>query len=118
MNVHHLPMAVLDAGARGALRASLSDAIHDLMGLLDAIDGDPDEEADGDELDGSNAEDDFMHHGGYGPGCPIADSDHCLAHDDDLTRAFSDGKAGDPEDGEEDDHPGGNIDDEPEGLDG
>lgn len=42
--------------------------------LLDKFDGDPDLEANGDELDGSGAEDDFCSHNPDGPGCPIADA--------------------------------------------
>ena len=42
--------------------------------LLDKFDGDPDFEANGDELDGLGAEDDFCSHNTDGPGCPIADA--------------------------------------------
>ena len=56
--------------------------------LADAMDGDSDTEANGDELDGNASEEDFMYHGGDGPGCPIADPDYavddlpCDAHDE------------------------------------
>lgn len=54
------------------------------IAMLDLMDPDPDLEPNGDELDGSNAEDDY--HGSAntglwsGPGCPISDPD--LAADD------------------------------------
>lgn len=44
-----------------------------------------DDEASGDELDGNGSEDDFMHHYGSGPGCPIADIDK--GDDEDGDRA-------------------------------
>lgn len=54
-------------------RPQLEGFISVAISLLDAIDGDPDEEVNGDELDGNPAEDEFMYHGGYGPGCPVGD---------------------------------------------
>ena len=45
------------------------------IALLDLMDGDPDVELNGDKADGNTSEDDFMDHGGSGPGCPIADTD-------------------------------------------
>lgn len=45
-------------------------AAEALVSLMDAISGDPDIELNGDE-------DDFMYHGGDGPGCPIADPGGC-----------------------------------------
>ena len=49
-----------------------------LVERLDELDGDADDNnANGDELDGSNAEDDWWPHSHWnaGPGCPIADGD-------------------------------------------
>lgn len=63
-------------------RDEIEIAVDLLIERLDARDGDPDLEADGDELDGSPSEDEFMHHGHDGPGCPIADIDRCPAGDD------------------------------------
>jgi hypothetical protein len=60
--------------------------IDRLIGWLDEQDGDPDLEANGDELDGTAAEDEpgaelsAWHRSG--PGCPITDPDLCLAGDD------------------------------------
>ncbi|SNT06209.1 hypothetical protein SAMN06295912_13545 [Sphingomonas laterariae] len=48
------------------------------ISLLDAIDGDPDIEPNGDELDGTAAEDDFVDQNWAWrcePGCPVADPD-------------------------------------------
>jgi hypothetical protein len=56
-------------------RPKLEGFIAVAIGLLDVLDGDPDEEANGDELDGDRAEDeagDFIHNEG-GPGCTISD---------------------------------------------
>ena len=56
--------------------ATLAKTMADVgIRILDTLGGDPDCEADGDELDGNASEDDFMHHSGLGPGCPIADPD-------------------------------------------
>lgn len=76
--VWRLGMAELDRDARESLSATID--------LLDIIDGDPDLEPNGDELDGNASEDDWMHHGHHGPGCPISDPD-CSVDDtpcDDL----------------------------------
>ena|SRR5437867_7522393 len=49
-------------------------AVEGLIGLLDAVSGDPDIEPNGDELDASlGTEDDFQDHAGNGPGCSVAD---------------------------------------------
>lgn len=40
-----------------------------LIERLDELDGDTDVETNGDELDGTGGEDDFMHHERNGPGC-------------------------------------------------
>lgn len=59
-----------------ASRAAIKDRIERLIAMLDAIDGNPDLEPNGDELDYNAAEDDF----GINPawqmtshGCPISD---------------------------------------------
>lgn len=58
------------------------------LDLLDLAAGDADREPDGDELDGSTAEDDYGADGLCGPGCSISDppeegdSDCCTAGDD------------------------------------
>jgi len=65
-------------------RTELGDTVEALIAILDATEDDPDLEPNGDELDGSGAEDDFGGHNvpGHlqGPGCPIADPD--MAADD------------------------------------
>jgi hypothetical protein len=64
-------------------RPQLEGFISVAISLLDALDGDPDEEANGDELDGSSAEEDIPTISGdgmfNGPGCPIADAGECNA---------------------------------------
>jgi hypothetical protein len=51
----------------------IAEAVEVLVDVLDLMGGDPDVEANGDELDGNRSEDDFMRHEPGGPGCPIAD---------------------------------------------
>lgn len=58
-------------------RAVLARLVARAIERLDEIDGDPDLEPNGDEEDGSAAEDDFMYQGGHGPGCDIADPGGC-----------------------------------------
>lgn len=70
-------MRILGRYDRAALVSFISVAID----LLDVVDGDPDVEANGDELDGNRAEDEFVRHAGNGPGCPLSDPD--MAVDDD-----------------------------------
>lgn len=95
-------LALLDGSKLPVRRAAVENAIEALVGLLDAFDPDPDFEETG-------LEDDFCDHRGKamtdGPGCPIADTDHCLAGDDTGTRIGGgcDGGAGDPADAEDDD---------------
>lgn len=49
-----------------------------MLNRLDDIDGDPDIEPNGDERDGSSAEDDFWHHPStYAAGCPVSDPGGC-----------------------------------------
>lgn len=67
-------MRVLGRFDRQALASFITVAID----LLDIVDGDPDEEANGDELDGSAAEDDFTTGDSgdsylCGAGCPVSD---------------------------------------------
>lgn len=69
--------SALDAAEIGA-------AIDALIDRLDASERDPDEEADGDELDGNGSEDDFMFHGGSGPGCPLTDPGGFDREDEDV----------------------------------
>lgn len=57
-------------------RPVLERLAQQIIDHLDDADGDTDVEANGDELDGDGAEDDFMEHGEnwkQEPGCPIAD---------------------------------------------
>lgn len=58
-----------------ANRAAIEAMVQDLIDLLDRIDGDPDLEPNGDELDGSRAEDDWWPHYDWSgeAGCPISD---------------------------------------------
>ncbi|MEH6789665.1 hypothetical protein [Parasphingorhabdus sp.] len=65
-------------------REKLEAFIEISVALLDAYDGDPDLEANGDEQDGVYCEDEFAdmngmnHPDGYrGPGCPISDPGGC-----------------------------------------
>lgn len=48
-----------------------------LIARLDRLDGDPDVEANGDEADGSFAEDESFYFAGTMPGCPISDPGGC-----------------------------------------
>ncbi|MET3824574.1 hypothetical protein ABIC16_000267 [Sphingomonas sp. PvP055] len=73
MPLFELPAAL---GRRRAAR-EIGETIEGLIALMDDLGGDPDLEANGDELDGdARSEDSFECHGGYGPGCPIADEDY------------------------------------------
>jgi hypothetical protein len=54
-------------------REDIEAAVEALLARLDEIDGDPDVERNGDELDGDISEDEFMYHGHDGPGCPVSD---------------------------------------------
>jgi hypothetical protein len=78
----HFPPA-----AAGRIAASLlnrhspheiAEAIEVLVDVLDLMGGDPDAETNGDEMDGSNAEDEICNFEGDGEaGCPIADPGGC-----------------------------------------
>lgn len=63
-------------------RMQIETLVENLIGILDALDEADGFEADGDEFDGSLAEDDFheANNPWGGPGCPLADPD--LAVDD------------------------------------
>jgi len=65
-----------------AFQQASSEAAEIILRRLDDIDGDPDLSPDGDELDGTAAEDDFYPHSNWRaePGCPISDPD--MAVDD------------------------------------
>lgn len=83
--------------ARAALREQLAGAVEQLVAIIDLLDGDADDgNANGDELDGSNAEDDWWPHALAlaGPGCPIADPDKAVDDegepDNQRSGAFSD----------------------------
>nr|WP_047170082.1 hypothetical protein [Sphingomonas sp. Y57] len=69
------PLAAVDAIMAMYGRDNIEIAIEALIERLDAFDGDPDVEENGDELDGSSqAEDEFVILGGdRGAGCPISD---------------------------------------------
>lgn len=77
------PAAITRALARFD-RDQLAGFIAVAIDLLDLAEGDTDTEANGDELDGTDAEDDFHPHidGRGEPGCPVSDSDCCSAGDD------------------------------------
>lgn len=84
--LHYLPSAMPPMPAVAHIlaqydRQKLSGFIEVAIGLLDAMDPDPDIEANGDELDGASAEDDFWPHSNWKgePGCPVSDPDleHC-----------------------------------------
>lgn len=76
-----IPTSIIQ-GLASAPRHIVADTIAGLIDVLDRIDSDPDLEPNGDELDGTGGEDDFMDHypPDRSPGCPIADPD--LAADD------------------------------------
>lgn len=78
------PLALLSQALPRLSRHQLEAAVELLIDRMDEIDGNSDVEANGDELDGSNAEDDYGGSSNVGiydaPGCPIADPD--LAVDD------------------------------------
>lgn len=83
--------ALLESAIRRMSRDALADLCEQLIDRLDTMEPDPDLEPNGDELDGTGAEDDYQtgHEvGGPLPGCPISDpsedgdSDYCEASDD------------------------------------
>lgn len=78
------PLALLSQALPRLTRHELESVVELLIDRLDTVDGDPDMEHAGDELDGNGSEDDDCHHNMpihlHGPGCPISDPD--LACDD------------------------------------
>ena len=58
-------------------RSELASLTERLIDCLDATEPDPDLETNGDELDGTMAEDELFPTGGFdfAPGCPISDPD-------------------------------------------
>jgi len=78
----------MDAEGRAAIRdakriawAVLAEVTEQLVATLDTAAGDDDLEPSGDEEDGNRTEDDFMYHGGNGPGCPVSDPDKAIDDD-------------------------------------
>ena len=82
-------------------RPALARLVQHAIDRMDDIDGDPDFGPDGDELDGSMAEDDFHPQNanwmGF-PGCPLSDpaedddQDYCVAGDDGLAPVWINGR--------------------------
>jgi hypothetical protein len=74
-----LPLSLIAQAIPKLTRHDLEALTERLIDYLDEQDSDPDIEPNGDELDGSNAEDDYGHTCNSGiyshPGCPIADPD-------------------------------------------
>ncbi len=70
-------------------RENMELAIETLIERLDAADGDPELEADGDLLDGCRSEDDFgdfpagLNGEWFGPGCPISDPGEPIGDEED-----------------------------------
>lgn len=64
-------------------RDELSGFVEVAIALLDLAGGDSDVEANGDELDGTGGEDDFVDHSRFRgePGCPVSDPG-CGEYDD------------------------------------
>lgn len=69
------PVLAYIVGADIAPRRSVEQLIQKAIDALDELDGDPDLGPDGDELDGTGAEDDFCSQGdgSFAPGCPLSD---------------------------------------------
>jgi hypothetical protein len=67
---------------KGLAIRCIAAAVEELIDTLDVIGGDPDVEPNGDELDGSNAEDEIGNHhcnnADVGAGCPISDPDSAV----------------------------------------
>jgi hypothetical protein len=72
-------------------RDEIEAAVDALIAYMDAHTPDADLEPDGDERDGNSSEDDFMWHGGFGPGCRVSDPDE--DDDEDCCRAGEDDAA-------------------------
>lgn len=71
------PLALLSQALPRLTRHEPESVVELLIDRLDTVDGDPDIEANGDELDGTAGEDDFYPHSGRRnhPGCTIGDPD-------------------------------------------
>jgi hypothetical protein len=67
-----------------AFQQASAEAAEIILRRLDDTDGDPDPSPDGDELDGTAAEDDFYPHSNWRgePGCPISDPGGGAADDE------------------------------------
>lgn len=62
-----------------ATRPAIEALTEWLIDRLDAIDGDPDFELNGDDADGTSAEDEICNFPSHlGVGCEISDPDHCV----------------------------------------
>lgn len=87
------PLTLLSQALPRLSRHELESVVELMIERLDAIDGDPDLEPNGDELDGNCSEDDDCPHNVpihlHGPGCPISDPD--LACDDSAIDAADEG---------------------------
>lgn len=85
------PFALLQQALPRLSRHDLEHVIDLLIDHIDQMDPDPDLEPNGDELDGTNAEDEEAPHGWDGPGCPIADcgeDEHDIEDDYSLQLGF------------------------------
>ncbi|WP_324740119.1 hypothetical protein U8326_10090 [Tsuneonella sp. CC-YZS046] len=89
-------------------RNTIASAVEVLVAVLDAMDGEPDQE------DATDLEDDFALSSPNaqlgGPGCLVSDNDSCPAGDDRIYGS-DDGAGGDVDDAEEDD-PSGQCDED------
>ena len=104
-------LAIVGPGGRIELDRRTIELLAEMfVGFLDITEPEPD-------LEEPGLEDSFVEHAADGPGCPISDTDHCEAGDDNLGWIGYDGMAGDPEDAEDDDPGGGNVEDEGEAVD-
>lgn len=94
-----LPLALIEQAIPKLSRHDLEGLTERLIDRLDEIDGDLDVEPNGDELDGSGAEDDFCDHNAPGmpaPGCPLSDpdmgaEDYAFDPEEDMCPAGDDG---------------------------
>ncbi|MCD2325015.1 hypothetical protein LQ953_13405 [Sphingomonas sp. IC-56] len=82
-----LPLDLLLGSIPSLPRHILSRLVDQAIERMDELDGDPDLEPGGDELDGTNAEDEPYtpwpsYTAVHGAGCPISDADGCSAADD------------------------------------
>lgn len=71
-----LPLDMLLGAIPSLPRHVLTRLVDQAIERMDELDGDPDLEPNGDEIDGTNAEDEslyFAHYMPSGPGCPVSD---------------------------------------------